>query len=142
MKHHKFSKPSIDHMEGVHPKLVAIAHRALEISPIDFGVGKTGGFRTRMMQDALYKSGASKKDGLTHVSKHQYGAALDPAPWVNGPSNDPEHYAIVAGAFLVAACEMGVKLWWGGLWPTFKDMPHLQLDDSEYELDVTQLGNW
>lgn len=134
MKNHRFSQNSLDHMDGVHPKLIAIAHRALEISPIDFGIGEDGGFRTMSHQMRLHDRGASQKDGIRHKSTHQYGGALDPAPWVDGPSNDPIHYATVAAAFLVAAGEMGVKLWWGGLWPNFVDMPHLQLDLTEYEV--------
>jgi peptidoglycan L-alanyl-D-glutamate endopeptidase CwlK len=121
-------------MGGVNMKLVNIAHRALEISPIDFGIGRDGGLRTAEHQTRLWNAGASSKNGTTYFSKHQYGAALDPAPWEKGPSNKPVSYAIVAAAFLVAAGEMGIKLWWGGLWPNYIDMPHLQLDPSEYEI--------
>lgn len=131
MKHHKFSENSKRNMDGVNPKLVAIAHRALEISPVDFGIGKDGGFRTLEHQQRLFAEGASMKDGVIHVSKHQLGRALDVAPWVGGPNNDSLNYAICASAMLVAAGEVGVKLWWGGLWPNFRDLPHLQLDDDE-----------
>ena len=41
----RFSSRSLRNMEGVHPDLVAVAHRALEITEIDFLV--TEGLRTR-----------------------------------------------------------------------------------------------
>jgi peptidoglycan L-alanyl-D-glutamate endopeptidase CwlK len=120
-------------MVGVREKLIRVSYRALEISPIDFGIGRGGGLRTTAFQRVLFENGDSQKDGVIHVSKHQLGAAIDPAPWIDGPNNDPVSYAIVAGAYLVAAGEMGIKLWWGGLWPNFRDLPHIQLDESEYE---------
>lgn len=133
MKHFRFSENSKYNMRGVNQKLIDLAYEALAISPIDFGIPMNGGLRTIAAQRRLFEKGLSKCDGDDRVSKHQLGAALDVAPWVDGPSNDPEHYAIVAAAFLVAAQRQGVNLWWGGLWPNFKDMPHLQLDASEYE---------
>lgn len=133
MNNFKFSENSLANMVGVREKMIRVSHRALEITPIDFGIGRGGGFRTAAFQRELFEAGLSQKDGVVHVSKHQLGAALDFAPWINGPNNDPESYAIVAGAHLVAASELGIVLWWGGLWPNFKDMPHTQLDKREYE---------
>lgn len=40
----RFSKRSRDRMKGVHPDLIAVAERAIEITPIDFLV--TEGVRT------------------------------------------------------------------------------------------------
>ena len=134
MKHHKFSKTSIERMNGVHPRLIEVAHRALEISPIDFGIPQDGGFRTAARQRELFerKPKVTNKDGVVHRSKHQTGRALDFYAFVdNEASWDKHHLAIVGASFLRAAADVGVKLWWGGLWPNFKDYPHVQLDDSE-----------
>lgn len=139
MKCHKFGKNSIKNMVGVHPKLIEIAFRALEISPIDFGFGVDGGHRTFQRQHELWVLKLSKCDGTMRKSEHQYGGALDPSPWVGGRSNnDPINYAKVAASFLIAANEAGVKIWWGGLWPNFEDLPHIQLDDSEYRWEASK----
>ena len=35
---YRFSQNSLDHLDGVHPDLVRVAHRALSITPYDFGI--------------------------------------------------------------------------------------------------------
>jgi peptidoglycan L-alanyl-D-glutamate endopeptidase CwlK len=130
----QFSQRSKDRMEGVDPRLIEIANLALRISPIDFGIPKTGGVRTTEMQQTLFKDGVSKADGVRHVSEHQirpgekYGRALDFYSYVKGaPSWDKHNMAIVGAAFLQAASALGYRLQWGGLWKNFKDYPHVQI---------------
>lgn len=124
----KFSERSVARMSGVDPRLKNIAHRAIEISTIDFGVPAFGGKRTADEQYALFKAGTSKADGVRRQSKHQSGLALDVYAYVDGKASwDTEHLALVAAAMLQAASELGYKLEWGGLWKSFRDMPHFQL---------------
>lgn len=124
----QFSKRSLDRMEGVDQALKDIAHRALEISRVDFGIPEHGGKRTSEEQHLLYKGGKSKADGYHKWSRHQYGEALDVYAFVDGKASwDTEHLALVATAMLQAANELGYKLEWGGLWKSFQDMPHFQL---------------
>lgn len=124
----KFSKRSLKNREGVDPRLIEISDRALQLSPIDFGIPKYGGLRTAEDQAKLFDDGKSKCDGYIKKSYHQSGKALDFYAFVDGKASwEREHLAIVAAAFLQAAAESGYKLEWGGLWKSFQDFPHVQL---------------
>lgn len=123
----KFSKRSLSTLEGVHPDLVRVAHRAIAISAIDFMV--TEGLRTRERQAQLLKAGASK----TMNSRHITGHAIDVAAMVSGQIRwDWPLYPKIAAAFKQAAAELGVPIIWGGDWRTLKDGPHFELDRAKY----------
>ena len=125
----KFSQNSINNREGVNRKLIAISDMALNLSIIDFGIPQLGGLRTTDQQRILYFAGKSKCDGVTSPSKHQSGNALDVYAYVDGKASWEEHHlTLVAAAMLQAASHMGYKLSWGGLWTSFQDMPHFQLE--------------
>jgi len=125
----RFSQRSLNRMEGVDGRLQQIAHRALAISKVDFGIPEYGGVRSQQDQHYLYSTGASSVDGITNISRHQDGKALDVFAYVNGKASwEPEHMAMVAVAMMQAASELGHKLEWGGLWNN-SDMPHFQLTD-------------
>ena len=122
-----FSSRSLRNMEGVHPDLVAVAHRALEITEIDFLV--TEGLRTREKQIELVRAGASR----TTRSRHLTGHAIDIAAWVAGGVRwDWPLYEELSRAFKQAAAELGVAITWGGDWKTFRDGPHYELSRTEY----------
>ena len=124
----KFGIASLDHMFGIDAKLLRIAHRAIEISKIDFGIPETGGVRSDKVQYGLFAKGASKCDGKNERSKHQDGEALDFYAYVNGAASwAPEHLAQIAAAFLQAALELGYEIQWGGLFSSWSDMPHVEL---------------
>jgi len=125
----KFSNTSLQRMEGVDRRLVAIAHRALRLTPFDFGIPASGGLRTAYQQKELFDEGLSQLDGYSKKSYHQTGKALDFFAYTtDGKATwDEYHLAMVAAAFLQAASELGYKLEWGGLWTSFKDYPHIQL---------------
>ena len=125
---YSFSKNSIKHMSGVHPDLIKLANRAIEISFIDFGVPYSGGIRTDEQQNSLFKAGASKADGYIRKSKHQSGLALDFFAYVDGRASWKKDYlTIIAAAFMQAAIELDIKIVWGGWWTSFPDYPHIQL---------------
>ena len=112
----RFSSRSLRNMEGVHPDLVAVAHRALELTEIDFLV--TEGLRTREKQIELVRAGASR----TTRSRHLTGHAIDIAAWVAGGVRwDWPLYEELSRAFKQAASELNVPLVWGGDWKTFRD---------------------
>lgn len=77
-------KRSVKNMVGVNYNLVKIAHRAIELTKIDFGIPNTGGYRTAEMQYSIFKKGFSKCDGRTKKSDHQAGNAMDAVPFING----------------------------------------------------------
>lgn len=128
MSNYKLSNRSKSRLKGVHPDLVAVVERAIEITEQDFTVLE--GLRSKERQKQLYKSGASK----TMNSRHLTGHAVDIAPYVDGGvSWDWDYYYPMADAMKKAAKELRVPLEWGGDWKSFKDGPHFQLPWKEYD---------
>lgn len=116
------SQKSLRRLEGVHPDLVKVVKRTIQITPIDFIVVE--GLRTKERQAYLVEKGASK----TMNSRHLTGHAVDLAPIVdNKVSWDWKHFYPLAEAVKKAAEEVKVKVEWGGDWKSFKDGPHWQL---------------
>lgn len=123
----KLGKRSLSNLEGVHPDLVKVVHRAIEITTVDFTVIE--GLRTPERQAQLLK----EKKTTTKNSRHLTGHAVDLAAWVDGTfSWDWKHYYKIAEAVKQAAKELEVSIEWGGDWKTFKDAPHWQLSWSKY----------
>jgi peptidoglycan L-alanyl-D-glutamate endopeptidase CwlK len=123
----KFSARSLQRLEGVHPHLQAVVHRALELSAVDFAVIE--GLRTQKRQQELVAAGASK----TMNSRHLTGHAVDLAPYIAGQIRwDWPPFHQIAAAMKQAAKESNVALEWGGDWKSFKDGPHFQLAWKEY----------
>lgn len=96
---------------GVHPDLVRVVERAIEITRCDFTVHD--GIRTVEEQKRFVAQGVSK----TMRSKHLEGKAVDLVPWVEGKPRWwwPQIYQIAA-AMHQAARELGVRIRWGVVW--------------------------
>lgn len=136
----KLSTKSLGLLVGVHPDLVKVVKRAIEITEVDFKI--TEGVRTRERQKML----VAKKLSTTMNSRHipgpdGYAKAVDIAPLLDvnqdGKVSSEEMWAWpafypVADAFKAAAEELGVAIVWGGDWKTFKDGPHFELDRRVY----------
>ena len=73
-----FSTRSEKNMQGVHPDLVKVTRRALELTDVDFMVIE--GKRNEARQRQLVINGKSR----TMNSRHLTGHAVDCAPIVNG----------------------------------------------------------
>ena len=124
----KLSKRSLDNLEGVHPALVTVIKRAIQITPIDFAV--IDGLRTIEEQKKLFEAGATK----TMNSRHLTGHAVDIAPFVNGRLRwDWPLFHKLAKAVKEAAAEDKIRIVWGGDWKTFPDGPHFELDRRYYK---------
>lgn len=122
-----FSPRSESRLVGVHPDLVRVVRRALELSPVDFAVVE--GLRTKRRQAELVAAGASQ----TMNSRHLTGHAVDLAPVVGGRIRwDWPPFHQLAVAMKAAAQELGVAIVWGGDWRTFKDGPHFELNRKAY----------
>lgn len=123
----RFSQRSLDSLRGVHPDLVRVVHRALELTGVDFTVIE--GLRSIERQRELVKSGASQ----TMNSRHLTGHAVDMVNIAGKVANwgRPQNKAI-ADAMLAAGAELGIPVEWGGNWKTFKDTPHFQLPWKHY----------
>ena len=61
----KLSQRSIDKLDGVHPDMVAVVNRAIELTEVDFGVIQ--GVRTVEEQEALVAKGASQTMKSMHL---------------------------------------------------------------------------
>lgn len=123
----KFGQRSEQRLKGVHPDLVKVVRRALEISKVDFAVLE--GIRSPERQAQMVKSGASQ----TLNSRHLTGHAIDVAPVVGNQVRwDWPLYYPLAEAMKAAAAELNIPIEWGGDWRKFKDGPHWQLPWSKY----------
>lgn len=113
---------SLERLQGVHPDLVKVVKRAIQITECDFTVLE--GVRTKTRQAELVKSGASQ----TSNSRHLTGHAVDLGAWVNGTvSWDWKYYYQIEKAMKQASKELNIPIEWGGDWKSLKDGPHYQL---------------
>ena len=113
---------SLKALQGVHPDLVRVVHRADELTDLQFII--TEGLRTKERQRELFAKGLSK----TLNSRHITGHAVDFAPILYGEVTwkTPAFLPIIK-AFRKAAEELGIAVEFGADWKTFKDFPHVQL---------------
>ena len=119
------SQRSLDRLKGVHPDLVKVVKRAIEISEYDFMVVE--GLRTKETQAEYVRKGVSQ----TMNSRHIIGQAVDLAPLENGAidwNNKKGQFDAVAKAMLQAAKELNVKITWGGTFKRLVDKPHFQIE--------------
>lgn len=122
-----FGKASENNLIGVHPDLVKVVRRALELTPLDFKVIE--GRRTLERQRELVKAGASQ----TLNGRHLTGHAVDIVPLPDGKvSWEWKYFYPMVDAMKQAAAELGIAVEWGGNWTTFKDGPHFQLPARQY----------
>lgn len=133
MSRYRLSTRSLARLKRVHPSLVAIVKRAIEITEIDFGV--TEGMRTKARQRELLAIGATRTLDSYHLEQASgYAHAVDLVAYVRGRVTwEHPAYVPIGNAMKRAAAELGVPLVWGALkqyggdWRTFNDMPHFQI---------------
>lgn len=128
------SKMSLEHLEGVHPDLVAVVKRAIQISNIDFGVSE--GLRTPGRQKQLKAEGKSTTLKSKHLKQADgYAHAVD--LFVIGPNGratwEHKYFRQAIQAMMTAAIELNVQIEAGGLWRDFIDSPHVQLNGAYYD---------
>lgn len=124
---YRLSHRSLERLQRVHPDLVRVVMRAIEITEVDFGI--TEGVRTIEKQREYFAKGASK----TMNSRHLTGHAVDLVAYIGAEVRwDWPLYHKLAAAMKAAAKELGVAIVWGGDWISFKDGPHFELDRRVY----------
>ena len=124
---YRLSVRSKQRLGGVHPDLVRVVERAIEITTVDFAVLE--GLRSPERQKTLVEVGASQ----TLNSRHITGHAVDLGAWVEDEVRwDWPLYHKVAAAMKEAAKQLDVAIVWGGDWRTFKDGPHFELNRKTY----------
>lgn len=126
------TKSSLKRLDGVHPDLVRVVRRAVEISAVAFQVSE--GVRALARQRALLKQGASKTLRSRHIpGPNGFGHAVDLVAMIGGRVSWEEPlYHRIADAMKKAAIEMHIPIEWGGDWRTFHDGPHFQLPWATY----------
>lgn len=125
----RLGKRSLERLEGVHPDMRAVTHYAVRVSPVDFGITRTGGVRTIETQHRLMGTGASK----TLRSRHLTGHAVDIAPLdpkTGKYSKQPKHAIAIHFAFEQASKALDVPLRYGGDW----DMDGILQEAGEFDL--------
>lgn len=126
------SESSRAHLIGVHPDLIRVVQRAIEITDTDFRVIE--GVRTLAKQKQLVASKASQTLKSRHLpGADGYAHAVDLAALVDGDVRwDWPLYDRLAQAMKNAARQVRIPIEWGGDWPKFKDGPHFQLPWNRY----------
>ena len=138
---YRLSSRSLSRLDGVHPKLIEIVKRAIQITKQDFVVLE--GVRTPERQRELYAQGRSKpgrKVTWTLKSNHfvnpitGFGHAVDicpyPIDW-----NDTSKFDAIAVAMMKAAKELGVVIRWGANWEMDEDIREKgEFDSPHWEL--------
>tara|TARA_B100000282_G_C31543007_1_gene403883 strand:- start:240 stop:707 length:468 start_codon:yes stop_codon:yes gene_type:complete len=112
----KLSSRSKNKLKGVHPNMVAVVERAIELTKVDFGV--TYGVRSLAEQEKLVASGRSQTMKSKHLKqKDGYSHAVDVVAYDG--SNvvwEINVYDDICDAFKQAAIEKGVAIKWGAAW--------------------------
>lgn len=113
---YKLGSKSKETLVGVHPQLVSVVERAIQLTTQDFRVHD--GVRTLAEQEALVKKGASKTMKSKHLPQADgFSHAVDLVPLVNGQLRwEWPCIFQIAVAVDQAATELGVMLRWGGVW--------------------------
>lgn len=124
---YRFSRRSEKNLVGVNAVLVAVVRRALELTPVDFGI--TEGLRSKERQKQMVVAGASQ----TMNSRHLTGHAVDVVAYLGANiSWEWKYYEQIAAAFKQAGKELGTVIEWGGDWKSLKDGPHFQLSVKDF----------
>ena len=124
---------SKNRLNGLHPHLIKVVERAIEITSQDFLVGE--GLRSLERQKQLVRERKSKTMNSRHLTGH--AVDLHPYPYdgdVDGdgiPNGaDWDQYKPIKEAMTTAAKELGVAIECGYDWGW--DAPHFQLPWGSY----------
>jgi peptidoglycan L-alanyl-D-glutamate endopeptidase CwlK len=112
----KLSKRSLDKLKGVHPALVSVVKRAIQLTKVDFGV--TYGVRSLEEQERLVATGRSQTMASKHlIQKDGYAHAVDLVAYIDGNvSWELNVYDNICDAMAIAAEELDVAIKWGAAW--------------------------
>ena len=110
------SQRSLDKLEGVHPDMVAVVKRAIELTDVDFGV--TYGVRTVEEQEKLVASGRSQTMKSKHLIQDTgYSHAVDLVAYDGSDVVwEINVYDNICDAMARAADELEVPVKWGAAW--------------------------
>ncbi len=131
---YKLSNKSKQRLQGVHPDMVRVVKRAITLTRTDFGVSE--GLRTSERQKELLAEGKSTTMKSNHlVQSDGYSHAVDLYCFDDKGEITWSHawFRWVIQAMFTAAILEDVPIKAGGLWRTFQDSPHFELDGEYYD---------
>ena len=105
---YKLGTRSLQKLSGVHPDMVAVVKRAIELSEQDFSVLE--GIRHINRQRELVKTGKSTTMNSRHLTGHAVDLVPYPVSW------EFEDFYPIADAVIQAAKDCDVAVRWGGNW--------------------------
>jgi len=110
------SEKSLSKLEGVHPDLVKVVKKAIEVTTVDFGV--TQGIRTLQQQKEYVRKGKSQTMNSKHLpQKDGYSHAVDVVAYIGSNiSWELNLYDNIADAFAQAARDLNISIGWGAAW--------------------------
>lgn len=132
----KLSSKSLFRLQGVHPDMVRVVKRAITLTKIDFGV--TEGLRNIETQKQYVAEGKSKTMNsmhLPHADGNSFAVDLYCRDDTGKITWKHEWFRWIIQAMMTAAILEGVPIRAGGLWRTFLDSPHFELDTAFYNED-------
>lgn len=139
MSNFYLGKTSKQRLVGVHPDMVRVVERAITIAKNDFGV--TEGLRTLETQKQYLAEGKTTTMNSVHLPQEDDNSwAVDLYCRNNKGQVTWKHewFRWVIQAMMTAAIIEGVPIKAGGLWRTFQDSPHFELDRDYYNSDGTR----
>lgn len=129
---------SLAKLEGVHPDLVAVVQRAIELTDVDFGV--TYGVRTVEEQEKLVAQGRSQTMKSKHlIQEDGYSHAVDLVAYFGSDiSWELNVYDNICDAMAQAAREVGIAIKWGAAWSEgdIRDYPGTAEDAMNAYVDL------
>lgn len=123
------NKASENRLAKVHPKLAkGVTAIITALAAKGHTIEVVQGLRTFAEQDALFAQGRTKPGEIVTKAKggqsnHNYGLAVDLAPFVGGKPQWKDN----AGFIRIGAEAVKQGLEWGGSWKKFIDKPHVQI---------------
>ena len=111
MSNYKLSQRSMQNLSGVHPDLVDVVKRAIEITEQDFSVLE--GVRNIDRQRKLVAQGKSTTMNSRHLTGHAVDLAPYPLSW------DWEYFYPIADSILQSSKDANVPIRWGGNWQVY-----------------------
>tara|TARA_R110000744_G_scaffold294914_1_gene405035 strand:- start:1169 stop:1636 length:468 start_codon:yes stop_codon:yes gene_type:complete len=148
------SQRSLNKLVGVHPDLISVVHRSIEITEEDFMVGE--GVRSLSTQKKYVRDGKSKTLNSRHLVVNGYSHAVDLWLYKNGGvswdtsraesfytvshDDDYHNYQEIGTSVLQASQELGIPIRWGADWDgdgqhtdhSFIDWVHFELPEKDY----------
>jgi len=107
-----FGKASRVHLSQVHPEMLRVLSRALQICVTDFSVIE--GHRPKAEQDLVFALGNSKVKWPNSAHNQLPSLAVDLIPYPFKGWNDIQGFKNIADAMFQAAAELNIEIRWGG----------------------------